>query len=102
MDKQSYFRYSINRVQVDELLDVPCALLVSGGQILEGDVELLVKRNISMIPGEVPHSSTKVRVNSKKNRIPEVSLQPPEKPLAREMMPSAISVITGSPMHANK
>lgn len=100
MEKQSYLRYSTYREQVDELLDVSCALLVSGGQILEGDVELFVKRNISMIPSEVPHSSTKVRVNSK-NRIPEVSLQQPEKPLAREMMPSAISVMTGSP-HACK
>lgn len=66
MEKQSYFRYSTYRVQVDELLDMSCALLVSGGQILEGDVELFVKRNISMIPSEVPHSSTEVRINSKK------------------------------------
>lgn len=33
-----------------------------------------------MIPGEVPHRSTKVRVNSK-NRIREVSLQPHQRHL---------------------
>lgn len=66
----------------DEFVNVSCVLLVSGGQIFEGNIELFVKRNISMIPSKVPHRSTKVRVNSK-NRIPDVSLQPHQKHLEK-------------------
>lgn len=83
MGKQSYFiKYLICRAQAVELVDVSCVVLVSGGQILEGNVELFVKRNISMIPSKVPHRSTKVRVNSK-NRIPEVSLEQHQKDLEK-------------------
>lgn len=51
-------------------------LLMPGGQILEGNVKFFVKRNVSVIPGKVPHSSTKVGVNSE-NKMLDVSLQPP-------------------------
>lgn len=48
---------------------------MSGGQILEGDVKFFVKRNVSVIPSKVPHSSTEVGVNSE-NKTQDVSLQP--------------------------
>lgn len=48
---------------------------MSGGQILEGDVKFFVQGNVSVIPSKVPHSSTKVGVNSE-NKSQDASLQP--------------------------
>lgn len=46
-----------------------CFLLVSGGQILEGHIKLLVERHIPMIPSKVTHCPTEEGVNSE-NTIP--------------------------------
>lgn len=56
-------------------MNVCCVSLVSGGQILEGHVKFFVKRNVSVIPSKVAHSSAKVGVNSE-NETQHASLQP--------------------------
>lgn len=56
------------------MLSVSCVLLVSGGQILQGYVELFVERNITMIPSKVAHSPTEEGVNSE-NTVLHVSPQ---------------------------
>lgn len=41
-----------------------CVLLVSGGQVLDGQIELLIHRDIPVIPSKVPHRTTEEGIYS--------------------------------------
>lgn len=82
MNQQSEIKFK-NKVRVQRFTPNPaldlgpsCVLLVSGGQILEGYVELFVERNIPMIPSKVTHCPTQEGINSE-NRSHHVNPQLP-------------------------